>query len=200
MNTATAETPVEAPGVSSPRRRWTYNPNQVAHTLDKLGLGYFSPFARLIGRDEAAKQVRTIFLNTFLPLFAFAIFLLGWQVCSGTVETDSQKIPSPAETWQAWNGMLAFSAAEKAKEAAYYVSLEERIAKLSAMASQAITVGNAGRAEAIQNRIAKEKAKIYQGTTTFFDQISISIVTIAVGFFIATLIAVPLGIVCGLSP
>ncbi len=201
MSTTTADThPPATPNAITPAKKWSYNPNKVAHTLEKLGLGYFSPFARLAGRDEPAKQIRTIAQNTFLPLLAFAIFLFGWQLCSGTVATDSQKIPSPGETWDAWNGMLAFSAAEKAKEAAYYQSLEERVARFSAMASEARAAGNTGRAETIERRIAKEEAKVYQGTTTFFDQIGISILTISVGFLIATLIAVPLGILCGLSP
>lgn len=201
MSTTTADShPTPATGKGPSKKRWTYNPNKVAHTLDKLGLGYFSPFARLAGRDEPAKQVKAIAQNTFLPLFAFTIFLFAWQWCAGTVATDSQKIPSPAETWQAWNGMLAFSAAEKAKEAAYYEALDSRIAKWSAMASQAKESGNTARAATIEKRIVKEKEKVYQGTTTFFDQIGISILTISVGFLVATLIAVPLGILCGLSP
>jgi nitrate/nitrite transport system permease protein len=200
MSATTASNPTTVGEPAPAKKKLTYNPNQVAHTLDKLGLGYFSPFARLIGRDEPAKQVKTIAQNTFLPILAFMIVLLAWQYCAGTVKTDSQKIPSPAETWSAWKDMLAFSAAEKAKEATYYQSLNERVTKFEAMASQARESGNVARAESIEKRISKENAKVYQGTTTFFDQIGISILTIAVGFAIATLIAVPLGILCGLSP
>ena len=186
--------------VKKARKRWTYNPNGVAHTFDKLGLGYFSPFARLIGRDEPSKQLRQIVLSTILPLIAFACFVWVWQGCASTVETDSQKIPSPAETWQAWNGMLAFSAAEKQKEADYYTSLNSRIEKFEAMAVESRAAGSTARADSIQRRIDKERTKVYQGTTTFFDQIGISVVTIAVGFLLATIIAVPIGILCGLSP
>lgn len=202
MSTTTADThaPASTTAARSLRKRWAYNPSQVAHTLDKLGLGYFSPVARLLGRDEPAKQLKQILQNTCLPLLAFTVFLFAWQLCANTVATDSQQIPSPAETWEAWNGMLAFSAAERAKETDYYRSLNSRIEKLSAMASQAEASGNTSRAEAIQRRIGKEKAKVYQGTTTFFDQIGISILTISVGFLLATVIAVPLGILCGLSP
>lgn len=195
-----SESPSELAQPPSRRKRWAYNPHRVAFTLEKLGLGYFSPLARLIGRDEPSKQVRAIAKNTFLPLLAFAVLLLGWQFCSATVATDSQKIPSPAETWSAWEDMLAFSAAERAKEAAYYRSLEERVTKYESMAIQAREAGRASQAASIEKRIAREKSKVYQGTTTFFDQIGISILTVIVGFGIATLIAVPLGILCGLSP
>ncbi|MDB2327224.1 ABC transporter permease [bacterium] len=200
MNSTTASSPTTVEGLHPAKKRFTYNPNQVAHTLDKLGLGYFSPIARLIGRDEPSKQVKAITQNTLLPVLAFIIVLLAWQYCAGTVKTDSQKIPSPAETWVAWKDMLAFSAAEKSKEKDYYQSLNERVANYKTMAFQARDSGNLSRAESIEKRISKENAKVYQGTTTFFDQIGISILTIAVGFLIATLIAVPLGILCGLSP
>ncbi len=201
MNTATTANPATSlEGEKPSGKKWRYNPHKVAHTLEKLGLGYFSPIARLIGRDEPAKQVRAIAQNTFLPLLAFAVLLLGWQVCANTVATDSQKIPSPAETWSAWQDMLAFSAAERAKEAAYYQSQGERVARFEAMALQAHEAGNTQRAQAIEKRMASESTKVYQGTTTFFDQIGISILTVLVGFILATLVAIPLGILCGLSP
>ena len=40
----------------------------------------------------------------------------------------------------------------------------------------------------------------YTGKPTYYDQIWTSIKTVMFGFLIATLVAVPLGIVCGLSP
>ncbi|MCL4104615.1 UNVERIFIED_CONTAM: hypothetical protein GTU68_004569 [Idotea baltica] len=45
----------------------------------------------------------------------------------------------------------------------------------------------------------KFRGKEYQGATTFFDQIWISLITIAVGFLFATLLGVPVGILCGVS-
>ena len=50
-----------------------------------------------------------------------------------------------------------------------------------------------------KNPDAKIKWRSYTGKPTFFDQIVTSLYTVAFGFLIATLIAVPLGIVCGLS-
>jgi nitrate/nitrite transport system permease protein len=200
MNTTAAETSSPVIGEPPGRPKWhRYNPNRVAHMLEKLGLGYFSPLARLIGNDEPSRQVKEFTLNTVLPLVAFGVFLLCWQVCAVYVETDSQKIPSPAETWDAWEGMLAFSAAEKAREAEYYRNRDTRIVRYEAMLDKAKAAGNANQAAAVEKRLAREKDKTYQGTKTFFDQIGISIVTILVGFTLATLIAVPLGILCGLS-
>jgi len=65
MNGAVADTSADGgKSESTPtppaKKKFVYNPNRVAHTLNKLGLGYFAPFARLIGKDEPAKQVREI--------------------------------------------------------------------------------------------------------------------------------------------
>lgn len=192
---AEAQTPEE-----KPKKRFTYNPNKVAHRLDQIGLGYFSPFARLIGKDEPAKQVRTIVITSVLPVVAFLIFLVAWQACSKVVVTDSTKIPSPAETWVAWQGILAFSAAEKQKEIASYAQNEERALKWEEAAAKSQAAGDAEKAAGFQAKAADYRTRPYMGTPTFFDQIGISLLTIAVGFILATLIAVPLGILCGLSP
>src|SRR5690606_9176919 len=107
MNGAVIDTPTtDAPGNSSDakRKRFTYNPNRVAHTLNKLGLGYFAPFARLIGKDEPAKQLREIALNTCLPILAFLGFILFWAIMAKTVVTDSVTIPSPHQSWYALTG------------------------------------------------------------------------------------------------
>lgn len=43
-------------------------------------------------------------------------------------------------------------------------------------------------------------SKTYQGNKTFYSQILISLFTVTIGFIIATIVAVPLGILCGVSP
>jgi nitrate/nitrite transport system permease protein len=40
----------------------------------------------------------------------------------------------------------------------------------------------------------------YTGAPTFFDQILTSLITVATGFLLGSLIAIPIGIVCGMSP
>jgi nitrate/nitrite transport system permease protein len=73
--------------------------------------------------------------------------------------------------------------AERAKQAAFYARQDERNARLLAD----------GKADEV-------KVRGYTGRPTFLDQIATSLKTVLVGFGIATLIAVPLGIACGLSP
>ncbi len=47
---------------------------------------------------------------------------------------------------------------------------------------------------------AEVKIRPYTGKPTFFDQILTSLITVVAGFVMATLIAMPLGILCGMSP
>ncbi len=203
MSNAAAQTdPATVPNVNGAgpeKKKWKYNPNRVAHTLDKLGLGYFSPIARLIGRDEPSKQLREIGTNTFLPVLAFLVLVGVWGLCSKFIVAESTAIPSPAETWTAWQGMVGFAEAEKLKEAEYIRDNEERALGVESRAKEAAAEGDLEKAERYKGMAAKFRSKSYMGATTFFDQIGISLVTITVGFVFATLLGVPIGILCGVS-
>ena len=199
MSTITDTTKGAVPKKFKSKKLLTYNPNRVAHTLDQLGLGYFSPIARLVGGDEPKKQLREIVSNTFLPLLAFAVFIGIWGICSQFVVSDSTRIPSPAQTWTAWQGMVDFAEAEKIKEIQYYEANEERALKMEAKAKVAEEAGQTDRVERYNGMAEKFRSKVYQGATTFFDQIGISLITVAVGFLVATLLGVPIGILCGVS-
>lgn len=200
MSTFVTDTPaaMDRQGVAR-KPFFRYNPNKVAHGLDKIGLGYFSPVARLIGGDEPAKQCKAILANTFLPVCAFAVFLLAWQVCSSVVVTESTKIPSPAETWSAWSGMVSFAQAERAKERAFNEANASRALEMDQKSAEAKASGETEKAARYEEIAQRFRGKTYQGATTFFDQIGVSLITIAVGFAAATLLAVPIGILCGLS-
>ena len=199
MSTITDTTKGAVPKTFKSKKLLIYNPNRVAHTLDQLGLGYFSPIARLVGGDEPKKQLREIVSNTFLPLLAFAVFIGIWGICSQFVVSDSTRIPSPAQTWTAWQGMVDFAEAEKIKEIEYYEANEERALKMEAKAKVAEEAGQTDRVERYNGMAEKFRSKVYQGATTFFDQIGISLITVAVGFLVATLLGVPIGILCGVS-
>ncbi|MEM7147902.1 MAG: ABC transporter permease [Verrucomicrobiota bacterium] len=230
-------TPAEMAGVSAEskpvkkRRRMRYNPNKVAHRLNQLGLGYFSPIARLIGGDEPAKQLRELASNTVLPLVAFMVFLTAWAMCASVVKSGSVEIPSPHQTWYAWGGkaipfashpfpdlvagkegplfaenegrdpksIVGFTVAEGVAEQDFYRDQAERVAGFEERAQEAAAEGDSEKAERYDEMAAKFADKSYQGNKTFFDQIWISLLTVAIGFLAATLIAVPLGTLCGLS-
>lgn len=199
MSTITDTTEGAVPKKFKSKKLLRYNPNRVAHTFDQLGLGYFSPIARLIGGDEPKKQLREIASNTFLPILAFAIFIGVWGICSKFVVSDSTRIPSPAQTWVAWQGMVDFAEAEKIKEIDYYEANEERALKMEAKAKTSEEAGELDKMERYNGMAEKFRSKVYQGATTFFDQIGISLITVAVGFLAACILGVPVGILCGIS-
>jgi len=211
-STATAETSSSSTGTTEPQRK-RFNVNHVAHVLEKLGLGFFTPFVRLAVGDEPARQIRQILVSIVLPLAAFGVFVALWSSASTRIQTDSMKIPSPSETWSAWQGILDFAAREKQNAVEFHERMEKMAARQDELAAKtavkleaAQAAGDTAAAEKLEARIValEEKAekfstRDYSGPPTFFDQIWTSLFTVAVGFLVATFIAVPLGILCGLS-
>jgi nitrate/nitrite transport system permease protein len=84
--------------------------------------------------------------------------------------------------WEQSNNLVAEHQRERTKEASFYERQEKRNAKKLA-----------------KNPDAAVKIRAYTGKATFVDQIATSLLTVAFGFMVATLVAVPLGIICGLS-
>ena len=186
MSTTITESQNDQKDASSPEKKQSmFNVNKVAHTLDKLGLGFFTPFVRLAAGDEPEKQVKQIIISILLPVIAIGGFMALWTFAADKVKTDSMKIPSPGETWSAWKGIHEFAVTEDKKA----IDFKARMEKLAVKAEEK---GDAEKA-------AKFRSREYVGPPTFYTQVWISLFTVGVGFFIATIIAVPIGIFCGLS-
>ncbi|WP_438958824.1 ABC transporter permease, partial [Porticoccus sp.] len=98
------------------------------------------------------------------------------------IDTSLGQFPGPVQVWEQSKGLLAEHQREREKAAAFYQRQEDRNAKRLA-----------------QNPDAEVKIRSYTGKATFLDQVITSLYTVSFGFLIATVIAVPLGIVCGLS-
>jgi nitrate/nitrite transport system permease protein len=89
----------------------------------------------------------------------------------------------PVAVWHEAGGLLAEHFAERNKEAEYYQRQQERNDQKLA-----------------EDPAAEIKARPYNGQATYLDKIFTSLYTVFAGFVIATLIAVPLGLLCGMSP
>lgn len=212
--------------------RFSYNPNRVAHNLNKLGLGYLSPFARLVAKDEPATQIKEIVTNTVLPIIAFLVFVILWSIVSKVVVTDSVQIPSPHQSWYALTGTAipgfshpfpesiqglekpyfaensgldpksinGFAEAETTAAESYKESQQERVDKFMDRSLEAAAEGDTEKATKYRENAEMFASKTYSGNKTFYDQIWISLLTVAIGFIVATIVAVPLGVLCGVSP
>ena len=117
-----------------------------------------------------------------LPVLGILIFLLLWQFTANNIVTSLGQFPGPTQVWEQSQNLIGDHNRERNKEASFYERQEKRNAK-----------------KLEKNPDAKVKIRSYTGKATFFDQIITSLITVAFGFLIATLVAVPLGIVCGLS-
>ena len=116
------------------------------------------------------------------PLTGIAIFLALWALLAPTVETSLGALPGPLDV--AGQGVALFEEWQAAneQEAQFYADQETRN-------TAAVAAGNASGVTDFE----------YSGPPTFLDQILTSLKTVALGFVLASLVAVPIGLVCGLS-
>lgn len=153
---------------------------RVIQGMDKIGLSMLIPLVRLLSGEDPAAQLNQLMQTIGIPVLAVGVFLLSWHGVAASVETSIGSVPGPAAVWGEWKNLVADHRAERRKEAAFYARMETLKQKYAA-----------------QGRVWKERR--YSGKPTFFDQIVTSLVTVFAGFLIASLIAVPVGILCGLS-
>lgn len=120
--------------------------------------------------------------NVLISGFSIILFLFTWSVISQNVETSLGKLPGPmqvvGQAESLWNEHIQ----ERTKQKEFY----ERQAKRNAEALQA-------------DPQADVKVRKYTGKPTFWDQILTSLLTVFAGFAVASLIAIPVGVLCGLN-
>ncbi|MGS2723714.1 ABC transporter permease [Porticoccus sp. GXU_MW_L64] len=120
--------------------------------------------------------------NVLLPVLGIIVFLFFWHVGAGSIKTSLGQFPGPVQVWEQTQNLIAEHNRERDKEAAFYQRQEKRNAKKLA-----------------KNPDAKIKVRNYPGKATFIDQIFTSLYTVGFGFLIASIVAIPLGIACGLN-
>jgi len=117
-----------------------------------------------------------------VPAIAVLAFLLMWSAVSARVETTLGRIPGPVAVWQQAGALWADHAAERARAAAFHDRQAQRNAALLARDPHStVTVIE------------------YTGKPTYVDQIVTSLQTVFTGFVLASLVAIPLGVLCGVS-
>jgi len=145
-------------------------------------IGVFSPWIRIIKGENRREQVNVLLRSLGIPLLAFVIFLGIWDAAAKRVVTSLGQVPGPTQVFEQAKGLWQEYSDEKVKEQKFYERQEKRNAKKLA-----------------KNPEAKVKWREYNGRPTYIDQILTSLVTVFTGFVLAVLVAVPLGIIMGLS-
>ncbi len=155
---------------------------KIADTLDRIGLGWFAPLARIAAGENPRAQLAALWMGAGVPVVALGVFLVLWGASASSINTSLGAIPGPAQVLEAAQGLLEDHRSERAKEAAFYERQEARNAKKLAADPEATV-----------------KIRKWTGKPTYLDQIVTSLQTVFTGFLLATLVAVPLGVLCGTS-
>ncbi|MFC1774298.1 ABC transporter permease [Pseudomonadota bacterium] len=143
---------------------------------------WLDQFLGLLAKENTSNVASQVIKSFSIPLLAVGMFLMLWSVLAAQVETSLGVLPGPAKVWEQAMVLVDEHNVEREKEVAFYERQEKRNAEKLA-----------------KNPDASVKMRPYTGKETFFDQILTSLVTVATGFFIASLIAIPIGIVTGMS-
>jgi nitrate/nitrite transport system permease protein len=116
------------------------------------------------------------------PIFGIIVFLVLWDIGAGHVHTSLGTLPGPVAVMKQAGNLYQEYRSEKERVAAFHERQEARKAEFLA--------ANPGQ---------KFDEIKYTGQPTYLDKIITSLYTVFVGFFLGTIVAVPLGILCGLS-
>lgn len=136
-----------------------------------------------LSQFNVPRNLGNTLIKTFVvPIVAFLVFLGIWSVTAAQVETSLGTVPGPAKVWEQTVSLYNEHLAEREKERGFIERQEQR---------------NARKLE--KNPDAEVKIRPYTGAPTFIDQIFTSLFTVLAGFIVASLIAIPIGIVSGLS-
>ncbi|MGE3149552.1 MAG: ABC transporter permease [Pseudorhodoplanes sp.] len=184
MSTASVFLTVTVAGAErAPRlERWQRPIARVSGFLNILGFGWLVPLMRIAAGDRVRPQLKELWYALGIPLAAIILFLVAWGLVAPTVKTSLGALPGPAQVWHQAENLWTDHLAARAKERVFYERQEKRNAAILA-----------------DNPSADVKIRAYTGAPTYLDQIVTSLETVFTGFVFATLIAVPLGVLCGLS-
>lgn len=149
----------------------------------QLAFGWLDPLIKLVKGESPGEQLKTIFRGLMIPIVGIGVFLFIWQIAASKIDTSLGTFPGPTEVWEQSHNLIDEHQEEREKAAAFYERQEKRNAKKLA-----------------KNPDAKVKIRPYTGKPTFIDQIWTSLFTVMSGFVLASAIAIPIGILIGLSP
>lgn len=133
-------------------------------------------------RASSGFRMQEAFRGSAPSLLGIGIFLLFWHIGASGVQTSLGKLPGPSDVWTQVGNLYQEYRDERTREAGFYERQKAREAEFVA-----------------QNPGQKFESISYTGKPTYIDQIWTSLSTVFAGFLMATLIAIPLGILCGLS-
>ena len=136
---------------------------------------------------QKVRQLMSVFSSfsakdLVFPVLGLIVFCVLWSFAASRIDTSLGQFPGPSKVYSQALTLVEEHNAERVKELAFYQRQEVRNTKKLA-----------------KNPDAKIKVRKYTGKETFLDQVATSLTTVLFGFLVASIIAIPLGIACGLS-
>lgn len=153
-----------------------------AKFLETISLGWISPFVNIAAGEPARGELPKLWERLGVPLLALAVFALAWAALAPQVQTSLGAIPGPAQVADQAGALWDEHVAERARADEFYARQEAR--------NEAILARDPN---------ADVRVRAYTGRPTFVDQIGTSLKTVFLGFLLASIVAIPLGITAGLS-
>jgi len=133
--------------------------------------------------DASGESIwRKALRSTMPPLIGILAFLGIWHISASGIHTSLGTLPGPVAVMQQAGNLYQEYSNEQERERTFYERQKERKARY--------LTENPGQ----EFNVIK-----YTGQPTYLDQIFTSLYTVFVGFMLGTIIAVPLGILCGLN-
>ncbi|GAB1855931.1 ABC transporter permease [Flavobacteriaceae bacterium MHTCC 0001] len=191
-----------------------------------MGLGFLSSFKDLFTGKLEKEDYKAFLRKVIVPIASVLLFIGLWHlgskalynveadfkinkalkergqaaadeeaacIASGNKTCQPNTLPSPAQVWESFQSLLrdhSLISADKKAFALKVAPLNEKNLEFNRVNADKIAAGT----------LAEKKPIVYTGRPSFVDQIIRSLKTVFAGFFLAFLIAVPLGIFIGLSP
>ena len=163
--------------------RTAHNFEKAYGVLNVAGLGFLVPVIRMLRGENPHSQLKDLWRLAGVPVVAMLVFLFLWSQMSSRIVTSLGEIPGPRAVWEQTGVLWADHKAEREKQAAFYERQAQR------------------NADRLADDPTAEPSRInYTGKPTYIDQIFTSLNTVFAGFLMASLVAIPVGILCGLSP
>ncbi len=156
--------------------------NKASKFLDVFALSWVTPLLMMAAGDSPKRNLPLLGQRLVVPIVAILTFLAAWAVLAPQVKTSLGAIPGPAQVWEQAVVLHKDHLQEKQKAGQFY---ERQAARNDAL----IAAGREGDVSRVS----------YTGKQTFYQQIWTSLQTVFFGFFLAVVIAAPLGIVMGMS-
>jgi len=174
--------------------------NLLLRMLDVTGLEAFAPFIRLARGENFREQTQRILLNFGAPLVAIGLFLMAWNAASQRIVTKYGALPSPAMVLSEAGALFEGHLEARRAEEAFLMQQASKALELEAGAALLKGQNRHLESEKLAALAREARRARYAGSPSYVQQIGTSLKTVFTAFLVASLIAIPLGVLCGSSP